>query len=124
MKKNNCNLLKIFIIDDEADILEIFSEHLTDLGHEVITARSYKEALMMASEHRFDIILCDSKLGDDSRGPAGDLVVKEIKEQFEFNGPCYLMSGNGIPTEAADHITGHFEKPFDLDELVSALLRS
>jgi DNA-binding NtrC family response regulator len=54
----------ILVIDDEDSIRFSFSRFLEAEGHDVITARDYREALARMDERGFDVILADIYLGD------------------------------------------------------------
>ncbi len=53
------NPIKILIADDEPDIIEIISFHLTKAGFEVITARDGSEAIEKAKQFTPDCIVLD-----------------------------------------------------------------
>ncbi len=53
------NPIKILIADDEPDIIEIISYHLSKAGYEVIVARDGSEAIEKALAHTPDCILLD-----------------------------------------------------------------
>jgi DNA-binding NtrC family response regulator len=54
----------ILIIDDEESIRFSFSRFLAAEGHDVITAKDYREALARMDERGFEVILADIYLGD------------------------------------------------------------
>jgi DNA-binding NtrC family response regulator len=54
----------ILIIDDEDSIRFSFSRFLTAEGHNVITAKNYREALARMNKQGFEVILADIYLGD------------------------------------------------------------
>lgn len=50
----------VLLVDDEFAIVEIVGDELTDMGYEVVTARTGTEALdHMASGKAFDVIVSD-----------------------------------------------------------------
>ena len=51
--------IKILIADDEPDIIEIISFHLTKAGFEVFTAKDGSEAIEKAQQHTPDCIILD-----------------------------------------------------------------
>jgi len=57
----NANIL---VIDDEESIRFSFHRFLAAEGHNVITAKGYREALARMDETQFDLILADIILGD------------------------------------------------------------
>ncbi len=54
----------ILIIDDEESIRFSFHRFLTAEGHNVITAKGYREALARMDETQFDLMLADIVLDD------------------------------------------------------------
>jgi DNA-binding NtrC family response regulator len=54
----------ILVVDDEDSIRFSFSRFLEAEGHDVITARDYREALARMDERGFEVILADIYLGD------------------------------------------------------------
>ncbi len=55
--------LNILIVDDEATILELFSEMLVELGHRVTAVADPEAALGAVAPGRFDIVFLDHFLG-------------------------------------------------------------
>ena len=53
------NKIKILLVDDELDILEIVSYNLLQEGYDIITASNGKEAITLAEKHRPQLILLD-----------------------------------------------------------------
>jgi CheY-like chemotaxis protein len=47
------------VVDDVADVTEMLSVLLTHAGYEVVTAGGAREALALAREHQFDVIISD-----------------------------------------------------------------
>ena len=56
MKKKD---IKILLVDDEPDILEIVSYNLTNEGYQVFTAKNGVEALAKAKKHLPHLTLLD-----------------------------------------------------------------
>jgi CheY-like chemotaxis protein len=56
--------LRILAIDDQPDVVELWSALIDQLGHECRTARSGQEALEVADEFDPDLILLDIGLPD------------------------------------------------------------
>ncbi len=56
MKKND---IKILLVDDEADILEIVGYNLSSEGYQVITASNGIEAIEKAKKHKPQLIILD-----------------------------------------------------------------
>lgn len=113
---------RLLVVDDEPSIVEVLSETLRALGHDVDCASNGSIALDKIREGRYDAVISDLKMpgmsGQDLFGqvsrsdPAlagrfvfatGDLVARETREFLERSGRPWL------------------EKPFLLDDLVAIL---
>ncbi|MFH1509004.1 MAG: response regulator [bacterium] len=53
---------KILIIEDEADLLEIYNKKLTESNMEVVTAKDGKSGIEMANKERPNLIILDLML--------------------------------------------------------------
>lgn len=51
--------MKVLIVDDESDILEIVSYNLEDAGYEVFTASNGADGIKLAKKHRPELIILD-----------------------------------------------------------------
>lgn len=52
------------VVDDVPDVTEMFSVLLTHAGYEVSTASCAQDAIALAREHRFDIVISDIGMPD------------------------------------------------------------
>ncbi len=55
---------KILIIDDDVDICQLLSRFLEKNGYQVTTTHRGNAALEIASKEKFDLVMCDFRLGD------------------------------------------------------------
>ncbi len=55
-------MAKILVIDDERSIVELLGLRLTELGHDVVTARDGSSGPMIASREKPDLIILDYSL--------------------------------------------------------------
>ena len=101
--------LRILIADDEAAILDALSRFLRRDGHTVQTAETAQSALVLAAEHRFDVVLADVNMPGDGRK-----ILAHLKDDPSFSGRLVLMTGGS----AADYVEelgegiDYLEKPF------------
>ncbi len=114
--------LDLLVVDDEAILLELLCDFLEGVGHRVDRARNGHEALQLATERDYDLVLSDLKMpGLDGRGlydhlcrkkPAmarrfvfstGDLANPDVQLFFQRTGAPYL------------------NKPFRLEEVLTVL---
>lgn len=116
--------MKVLVIDDESEILEIMSEYLTEEGWEVETAENGAQGWMLFSEDpdSFDAIVSDMRM------PKVDgLALLKMLRQKRFEHPVIFITGqvdNMMLTEAETlTVLAILKKPFDLSYLVSLLSR-
>ncbi len=67
---------KILIIDDDMDMCQLLSRFLQRKGFETATASNGNKGIVAFKEGKFDLVLCDFRLGDKE----GVEVLKEIKQ--------------------------------------------
>jgi CheY-like chemotaxis protein len=110
---------RILVVDDHRDTLRSMTLLLTRLGYEVLAAENMTDALRIADEEQFDILLSDIGLPDGS----GLELVRRIRATR--NVPALALSGFGMDEDLqrsrdagfSDHLT----KPVSLDRLQSAI---
>lgn len=115
-----CKSKRVFVIDDDQDILDQARAILEAGGHEVLTASSGQEGLAVLETRVFDIILCDMMMEDLG---AGLSVCREIKERG-LKIPIYLVSDIGNLSMQnfdvrAEGFSGVLQKPFSANELMA-----
>ena len=109
----------ILVVDDHQDTLRSMKLLLTRLGYKVLAAENMTDALRIANEEEFDILLSDIGLPDGS----GLELVKRIQETRNVH--ALALSGFGMDEDLqrsrdagfSDHLT----KPVSLDRLQSAI---
>jgi len=82
-------MAKILIIDDEESIRFTFDSFLSDLGHEVSTARDYHEAMEKVTNEDFDLIFLDIILG----GLTGVDLLIDLKKKRDLRCPVVMITG-------------------------------
>jgi len=70
--------LKVLVVDDEPDILEILSYNLTKENYEVLTATNGPDCIRKVREHRPDLIILDIRM----QGASGIEVCRELKQDM------------------------------------------
>ena len=115
---------RILVVDDEEPILEFVSYNLEQEGYEVTCAATGDEALGLAREHEYDLVVLDIMLP----GKDGFAVCRELRATSDV--PVLFLSARD--TEM-DKVVGleiggddYLAKPFGVRELqarVKALLR-
>jgi CheY-like chemotaxis protein len=109
----------ILVVDDHDDTLRSMTMLLTRLGYEVLAAESMTDALRIAEERHFDILLSDIGLPDGN----GLELLKKIRARR--NVPALALSGFGMD-EDIDRSRGagfsdHLTKPVSIDRLQAAI---
>src|SRR3954447_25050672 len=84
---------KILIVDDDLRNLLAFEAILEDLGHEVMTARSGKEALELTAKHDFALILLDIMMPGIDGFETAALVHKQADVGDLKYTPILIMTG-------------------------------
>jgi two-component system, NtrC family, response regulator GlrR len=113
-------VVKILVVDDDANILKLIRMRLEVEGYEVATATSAEKAVGLAREKPFDIALLDYKL-TDKNGVAlmGDLL------HLDPEMPVIILTAYGTIKGAVEAVKkgayGYLTKPFDYDELLLQL---
>jgi signal transduction histidine kinase len=114
---------KLLLVDDEADIREVLTLALTDLGYAVTTAGNGAAALPLFLEKRPPIVITDIKMP----GMDGIELLRRIKESAPDT-EVIMITGHGdldlaimsLKNQATDFIT----KPINVDALEIALRRA
>ena|SRR2546423_3453175 len=109
----------ILVVDDHDDTLRSMKMLLTRLGYEVLAAENMTDALRIAEEQHFDILLSDIGLPDGN----GLELLRKIRARR--NVPALALSGFGMDEDIdrsreagfADHLT----KPVSIDRLQTAI---
>ena len=110
---------RILVVEDHDDTLRSMKLLLHRLGYEVLTADNMEDALRIASEQPFDILLSDIGLPDGS----GLELLRRIRSIREV--PALALSGFGMDEDIersreagfSDHLT----KPVSIDRLQAAI---
>ncbi len=82
---------KILVVDDEPNILELYSKELEEDGYEVQTVSSGEEALKVAQKEKIDLVILDIKMGEKD----GLSILSQLK-QVKKGLPVILNSAYSI----------------------------
>jgi CheY-like chemotaxis protein len=110
---------RILVVDDHVDTLRSMKLLLRRLGYEVLAADNMCDALRIAEEEPFDILLSDIGLPDGT----GLELLKRIRQTRDV--PALALSGFGMDEDIersreagfSDHLT----KPVSIDRLQAAI---
>lgn len=124
MKKKE---IKVLLVDDEPDILEIVGYNLANEGYQVLTAANGKEAVKMAKKHQPQLIILDVMMPEMDGIEACEQIRKNPENEdaiitfLTARGEDYSQVA-GYDAGADDYITKPI-KPKVLVSKVKALLR-
>jgi two-component system phosphate regulon response regulator PhoB len=120
-------MVKVLIVEDEADLQEVLRFNLQSAGYQALVAGTGSDALRLAKRHRPDLVLLDLMLPDI----LGTEVCRVLKQDEETQSiPVIMLTAKaeernrveGLELGADDYVT----KPFSVRELllrVNAILR-
>lgn len=111
--------MRILIVDDERDILELMADEFKFYGHEIEVAVSGNEAIEKLKLFQFDVIVSDYRMpngnGMTLLNYVNTLVIKPIF--FFFSG----QSDASIEECLFNGAKHFFTKPFNLNELIDQI---
>lgn len=112
--------MHVLVGDDDPELLRLMSSALQREGHAVDTAASGQDALWLAAEVPYDVLVLDINMPP----PDGVEVVRRLRQQENWT-PVLLLTGRG---EVADRVRGldagaddYLLKPFAVEELRARL---
>ena len=108
---------RILVVDDELDSCELLRDILATQGWRVEMARSPAEAIRLAAEARFDLVVSDLRFGEEIGG-------MELLKHFRAQCPVILITGfasldtaiESTREGAWDYIT----KPYEIGPIIEA----
>jgi DNA-binding response OmpR family regulator len=115
---------RILVVDDQEDIREMARLVLTGAGYEVATASSGREALRLARQKAFDLMLLDINMPDLD----GWATLRLLRADDSLDDLKVAMFS--VKSEVRDKVAGlkdgaidYLTKPFSVDELVTRVSR-
>jgi DNA-binding response OmpR family regulator len=107
-------MAKILVVDDEEHIRLLYSEELSEAGHDVITAADGCKLVERIDKEKPDLIILDIKM----LGYNGLDLLQEIRNKF-YNLPVILCTAYDTFKDDTKAIAADFYviKSFDLTEL-------
>lgn len=111
--------LRILLVEDHEDTRRTLARLIQCWGHSVETASSVNEALQMAAQHRFDLLVSDLGLPDRH----GNELMQELRKTSLLRG--IAISGFGTEEDVARSIAAgfdlHLAKPVGAQKLQSVI---
>jgi DNA-binding response OmpR family regulator len=110
--------IRILIVDDDPDLVDLLKLDLSGKGYETATASNGKEALTQANSKKFDLVLLDVMMPYVD----GYHVAHEISSKLGVNAPKVLLmtSRDTVRERGVILMSGAdaaIQKPFALNEL-------
>lgn len=113
--------LTLLLVEDHADTARILARLLGADGYSVMTAGSVAEALHLADQYHFDLVISDVGLPDAS----GFELMKQIRERYGLTG--IAMTGYGMQDDIEKSqqagFAEHLVKPVDVGFLEESIQR-
>lgn len=117
--------MRILIVDDEEQILELLEEYVSGLGHQVDVASNYADALALINNTDYGLILLDKNFMDDSGNPEGGMALLQYARENSGESEIIMMTGyasvesavNALKMGAIDYLI----KPFELSDLAEKI---
>ena len=109
--------IKILVVDDEAEFVELFVKRLQKRPFQVASAQSGQEALGWLDKNSVDIVILDIKMP----GMNGIETLKEIKKRQPFVEVLILTGHGSIESSLQGIHHGAYDcimKPFDMKDLL------
>lgn len=115
---------RIFVVDDEKEIVNILKTFLTKSGFEVITAYGGEKAMgMLSSGFEFDLVILDMKMPKIK----GTDILQEMKRMNKRE-PVIILSGSidlkkhEAELKAFDNVSREYLiKPIDLNQILDKI---
>jgi len=115
---------KVLVVDDDAGILELTQTVLAEAGYDVETAPSGTDAVRVARENRFDLVLLDINMPEMDGWETLRILKTDIDSATV---PVVMFS---IKSEVRDKVhglqegaVGYITKPFAVDDLLAGVRR-
>ena len=115
--------IRVLVVDDDPEIVELFVDVLDANGHfEVATAQTGYDAGVMTQQFHPDIVILDYKLPDIN----GNVVCKTIRENPDLaHIKILIISGAANPAEVDDLLKAgadeFIKKPFNIENVIERM---
>ena len=119
----NNNNLRILIAESEPDIMTLYSDYLSALGHDVSVVTSGNKCISLFKKRNFDLVILDTHLADY-------LTVSDIaREIIRIEPHQRILVTSTNPSSRVSNVLGNvglqkpqiLQKPFQLSKLVDVI---
>ncbi|NMO14064.1 response regulator [Pyxidicoccus fallax] len=109
----------VLVADDEPAVLEVLSQVVEDLGHDVLRARDGEEALGLARARRPQLVVTDHMMPRLS----GVELCRRLKQEEQLKDvPIILLSA--VLPQGAPEASAFLHKPFEITDFESVIRQS
>ena len=124
LREPNKNAIRILLVEDEPDTLEMLTAHLQAQGFETISCESASAALEASHSNRFDILISDIAMPEMD----GLQLISTMRGRNELQSmPAIALTGyasqKDVEAALAAGFDLHLSKPIDPEELTAAIER-
>lgn len=109
----------VLVADDEPAVLEVLTEVVEDLGHQVVRAHDGREALQLARTQRPNLVVTDHMMPRLS----GLDLCRAIREDEALRETPVILLSAALPPEAQEAYA-YLAKPFELDDFEALVKRT
>ncbi len=109
----------VLVADDEPAVLEVLTEVVEDLGHDVVRAHDGREALQLARAQRPNLVVTDHMMPRLS----GVELCRALRTDEVLSAVPVILLSAAIPPEAVE-AHAWLSKPFELDEFEDLVKRT
>jgi len=109
----------VLLVEDDLSVREALTKVLNAENYEVFSATCCREAIVLGSQSKIDVVLLDLNLSDEDGWDAFE-ALKASRPEL----PIIVASAQSdrLSHSSAAHACGVLEKPFDLGVLLGLLL--
>lgn len=109
----------VLVADDEPAVLEVLTEVVEDLGHDVLRAHDGREALALARAKQPNLVVTDHMMPRLS----GVELCRALRKDEQLREVPVILLSAALPREASE-ASAWLAKPFELDEFESLVKRT
>jgi two-component system sensor histidine kinase/response regulator len=109
----------VLVADDEPAVLEVLTEVVEDLGHQVVRAHDGREALHIARQQHPNLVVTDHMMPRLS----GLELCRALRSDDDLRSVPIILLSAALPPEA-NEASAFLAKPFELDEFESLVTRT
>jgi len=120
-KKEKSEKMKILLIDDNEDLLELFENFLTSVGHEYTGISDGRSGLKAIQDEKFDVVFLDLSMPEFSGQDVIDALVKDgiMNKQKVVIFTATTPTKKDIELYLAKGVHSVLRKPMDVEQFTA-----